>query len=321
MTVMRNVPPSRGALCALLAVIVLVTAGCAGVAQSTSDARKPPPGALGAAEVDRGQVFAQRDTGALALDLYLPARSPQPAPLVVYAHGGGWDAGDRHLDGDMLGSAESLTAQALVEHGYAVATVDYRLSEIAPAPAQVLDVSDAVRWLQQDSGRWNLDPNRVALWGESAGGQIVSQLGAVAADPTKPGGGLSGIRGVVDWFGPTDVSPESLVHHPELKDYARRVLGKYLGCAPTDCPSTADQSSPSKNLSGAVPPFLIQHGTADSIVPIDQSLNFAAELRRRGVPVALHPYEGIDHGFPRGTPMTSQIVDTVVAFVEKTLPR
>jgi acetyl esterase/lipase len=321
MMVMRNASPSRGALWALLTVLVLVAAGCAGVAQSTSDARKSPPGALGAAEVERNLVFARRDTGALTLDLYLPARAPKPAPLVVYAHGGGWDAGDRHLDGDMGGSAESLTAQALVEHGYAVAAVDYRLSGAAPAPAQFVDVSEAVRWLQQDSGRWNLDSNRVALWGESAGAQIVSQLGAVAADPTKPGGGLTGIRGVVDWFGPTDMSAEALVLHPQVNDYARRVVGKYLGCAPTDCPSTADAASPIKNLSGTVPPFLIQHGTADSTVPIDQSLNFAAALRRRGVPVALHPYEGIDHGFPHGTPMTPQIVDTVVAFVERILPR
>jgi acetyl esterase/lipase len=300
----------------VLVVLALVAAGCSASAQP---ARSPSAADLGASAVYRNQVFAQRDTGPLALDLYLPASEPKPVPLVVFAHGGGWEAGDRHLDGPMAGSIEAQTAAALVSHGYALATVDYRLSGVAQAPAQVLDVSDAVRWLQEQGGRWNLDGSRILLWGESAGGQIVAQLGAVVGDASKSGGALHGIRGVVDWFGPSDMSAEALVDHPELKDYSRRVVQKLLGCVPADCPGRADESSPIKNLTSGIPPFLIQHGTADSIVPIDQSLNLAAALRQRGVPVAMHPYERLDHGFPPRSPLTPQIVDTVVAFADTSL--
>lgn len=264
-------------------------------------------------------VFAQRDSGPLALDLYLPAPTGKPTPLVVFAHGGGWEAGDRRLDGPLAGSIEAQVATQLVAHGYALATVDYRLSGVAEAPAQVIDVSDAVHWLRQQGGQWNLDTSRIVLWGESAGGQIVAQLGALVGDPSKPGGGLQGIHGVVDWFGPTDMSAEALVSHPELKDYSRRVVEKLLGCLPADCPQRADDSSPIKNLSGAIPPFLIQHGTVDSIVPVDQSLNLATALRQRGVPVAMHPYEGLDHGFPANSPLTPQIIDTAVAFVDTSM--
>lgn len=301
----------------MLLIIALVAAGCSAAAQP---ARSPSSTAdLGAAEVYRNQVFAQRDTGPLALDLYLPAPASKPVPLVVFAHGGGWEAGDRHLDGALAGSIEAQVASALVSHGYALATVDYRLSGVAEAPSQVIDVSDAVHWLQQQSGRWNLDANRILLWGESAGGQIVAQLGAVVGDGSKPGGGLQGVRGVVDWFGPSDMSAEALVDHPELKDYSRRVVQKLLGCLPADCPQRADDSSPIKNLSNGMPPFLIQHGTADTIVPVDQSLNLAAALRQRGVEVAMHPYEGLDHGFPAHSPLTPQIIDTVVAFADTCL--
>jgi acetyl esterase/lipase len=302
-------------LAACFALAVLVTTGCSRV--SDADEARPVDVAardLGAASVQRDQVYAERDTGALKLDLFLPAAQAKPTPLVVYVHGGGWDAGVRTLDADP-GAPEALAAQRLLERGYAVATVDYRLTGVAQSPAQVIDVADAVRWLQQRAGQWRLDPGRVGLWGASAGGHLVSQLGAVAGDPTKPGGGLSGIRAVVDWFGPTDMSAEAQVAHPQMQEYARKVVLQLLGCMPVDCPAVAEAASPIKNISGDEPPFLIQQGTVDSLVPIDQSLDFAAALRSRGVTVELHPYEGLDHGFGRG-PHNALIVDTVTAFVE-----
>lgn len=303
----------RRALLAGLVGMSLLVPGCARTPDADAARSAVAARDLGAAQVFRGLVYARRDSGPLALDLYLPRRATTRTPFLVYAHGGGWDAGVRTLDADR-GATEALTAQRLVERGYAVATVDYRLTGGAKAPAQVVDVADAVRWLQANAGRWNLDPDRVGLWGASAGGHLVAQLGAVAGDPAKPGGGLRGIRAVVDWFGPTDLSAEAQTAHPELTGYAKRVITELLGCLPVDCPAVADASSPIRNLSGDEPPFLLQQGTADSLVPVVQSLDFAAELRRRGVPVEMHPYEGLDHGFGRG-PRTEPIADTVVAFV------
>lgn len=310
-------PTGKGGLAWVFLILALVAGGCSASAQAMRP--RSATADLGAFTVYRNQIYAQRDTGPLALDLYLPAPTSKPVPLVVFAHGGGWEAGDRRMDGPLAGSIEARVAAALVGHGYALATVDYRLSGVAEAPAQVLDVSDAVRWLQAQGGRWNLDSNRILLWGESAGGQIVTQLGAVVGDPSKPGGALHGVRSVVDWFGPSDMSAEALVAHPELKDYSRRVVQRLLGCLPADCSQRADDSSPIKNLSDGIPPFLIQHGTADTIVPVDQSLDLAAALRQRGVSVTMHPYEGIDHGFPANSPLTPQIVDTVVAFADTSL--
>ncbi|SFS54446.1 alpha/beta hydrolase [Saccharopolyspora flava] len=293
----------------LLAVVVI--AGCSRSEADVVPAAPAPD--LGAQKVFRHQVYAQRETGALRLDLFLPRRGAEAVPLVVYVHGGGWDAGERTLDADPL-SPEALAAQRLLQRGYAVATVDYRLSGVARSPAQVVDVADAVRWLQQNSGRWGLDANRVALWGASAGGHLVSQLGAVAGEPGAPGGGLTGIRAVVDWFGPTDLSAEAQHAHPQLQDYARRAITGLLGCMPVDCPDVADAASPARNLSGDEPPFLIQQGTADSLVPLDQSLDFTAALRAHGVTAEMHPYQGLDHGFGKG-PQVSLIVDALDVFV------
>ncbi len=302
---------ARRVLAAGLALVALVAAGCS--RSEAGVAPVEPVRDLGAHQVFRHQVYAQRDTGALRLDLYLPPRAAVATPLVVYVHGGGWDAGARTLDADPS-APESLAAQRLLERGYAVATVDYRLTGVAQSPAQFVDVADAVRWLQENSSRWGLDRNRVGLWGASAGGHLVSQLGAVAGDPAKPGGGLTGIRAVVDWFGPSDLSAEAQHEHPQLQDYARRAITGLLGCLPVDCPDVADAASPGRNISGDEPPFLIQQGTADSLVPLDQSLDFAAALRSRGVIVEMHPYQGLDHGFGTG-PQTTLIVDTLDAFV------
>ncbi|GAA4857010.1 alpha/beta hydrolase [Saccharopolyspora cebuensis] len=300
------------ALCAGLAV--LVATGCSRASSADVPAPRTAAADLGAAEVVRGAVYAERDSGPLALDLFLPEASGEPVPLVVYAHGGGWDAGERTLDADRR-TAEALAAEQLLARGYAVATVDYRLTTVAPAPAQVVDVSDAVRWLQRNADRWGLDPDRVALWGASAGGHLVAQLGVATDDPAAPGGGLTGIRAVLDWFGPTDLSAEAQAKYTELTPYAEKVIVRLLGCLPAECPERAAAASPIEGVSGAEPPFLIQQGTADSLVPLEQSLDFAAELRRRGTTVQLHPYEGVDHGFGRGR-QAELAVDALIAFVE-----
>lgn len=275
------------------------------------------PKDLGAAQVLRGQVYAGPPSGPLALDLYLP-HAPGPRPLVVYAHGGGWESGDRRIDGEVAaaGAAESLAAERLLRDGYAVATVDYRLSGTAQAPAQAEDVAAAVRWLQREAGRWALDPDHVVLWGASAGGQLAAQLGAVTDDPAAPGGGLTGIRAVVDWYGPADLSTTAQHAHPEVGDYARHAVQRYLGCMPVQCPQRAAAASPIRALSGAEPPYLIQHGTRDPLVPIDESLDLAAEIRRLGGHAELHAYDGYGHGFTPGGGVGA-VVDAMAEFLAR----
>lgn len=298
----------RRVLAAGLVLVALVATGCS--PRSAAEAPAPTDPDLGAHQVMRQQVFAQRDSGALRLDLFLPDHD-RPAPLVVYVHGGGWNAGERTL---RPGTPEGAAARGLLAEGYAVATVDYRLSDLASHPAQLLDIAEAVRWLQGNATTFGLDPGRLALWGASAGGHLVSQLGAVAGDPAQPGGGLTGIRAVLNWFGPTDLSAEAQLAHPRMRPYARAAVTKLLGCEPLACPEQAAAASPIRHLSGDEPPFLIQQGTADSMVPMDVPLDFAARLRALGVPVELHPYEGAEHGFA-GARDPRLITGTIVDYV------
>ncbi|GAA2332052.1 alpha/beta hydrolase fold domain-containing protein [Saccharopolyspora halophila] len=299
----------RRMLAAGLALVALVATGCSPESEAESPVQVGRD--LGASQVLRQRVFAERETGDLRLDLFLPDHD-RPAPLVVYAHGGGWNAGERTL---RPGTPEGSAARALLTAGYAVATVDYRLSGAARHPAQLRDVAEAVRWLQGKATDLGVDPDRLALWGASAGGHLVSQLGAVTGDPAQPGGGLTGVRAVLNWFGPTDMRAEVQRAHPRMRPYARAAVTELLGCAPVECPQRAAAASPVTHLSGDEPPFLIQQGTADSLVPVGETFDFAAELRRRNVPVELHPYEGLDHGFAKAeNPET--ITKTLVAYVK-----
>lgn len=307
--------PGRRAVTLLLVAAALVTAGCAAPASPRERVRAGTGDDLGADRVLRDRVFARRDGATLRLDLYLPGTAG-PHPLVVYVHGGGWEAGERRI---RPGSAVGRAARSLLERGYAVATVDYRLSGSADFPAQVVDVADAVRWLRARSGEWGVDPNRIVLWGGSAGGHLVSLVAALADRPDVAGGGVPGVRAVVNWFGPTDMSAHAQLAHPDVDEYARTAVHELLGCLPLRCPRRAAAASPVRRVSGDEPPFLIQHGMADRLVPVEQSLDFAARLRRLGVPVEMHPYSGVEHGFS-DLPATAMIVRTMVRFVEHHVP-
>lgn len=307
-------------LSALLMGAALFVAGCGVLPESDAGGAPHVDAELGAREVIRDQPYAQRDSGSLKLDLFLPEETGSgPAPLVVYIHGGNWEAGTRNLvppEGEPP-TTEALAAQRLVNNGYAVATVDYRFSRIEPAPAQLEDIAEAVRWLQSAAGEWNVDGQRIALWGGSAGGQLATLAGAVA-DGSSPIGRLDGIFAVVNWFGPTDLSAEA-ERDTEVGQRIRGIVARFLGCAPVDCPDKAEAASPVKNLSGDEPPFLIQHGTSDEMVPVEQSLDFASEVRKRGGVAEMHPYAGLGHGFGGG-PMRPRIIDTMGAFLDSHLP-
>src|ERR1700722_2280528 len=127
----------------------------------------------------------------LLLDLYLPAAGPDPAPLVVFLHGGGWLRGDRAMVGPRFASWRPGPLTRLAADGFAVASVDYRLSGEARFPAQLEDVSAAVDWLAGQAGQDGYDADRIVLWGEAARGHPAAQPGLRAAGVP----GLAGARG------------------------------------------------------------------------------------------------------------------------------
>ena len=207
----------------------------------------------------------------LALDLYTPAGTP-PFPVVVWIHGGSWVSGVRDI-------FPGHPALRLRDRGYAVATIDYRLVPEGFFPAQSHDCKAALRWLRGNADRYGLDRNRIAAWGASAGGHLAALLGTggglAALEDLSQGhpGESSRVQAVVDWFGPADY---------RLADAQQQLTAALLlGCPIALCPDKAALASPVSHVDGADPPFLIQHGTADRVVPIDHSESAPRRAARR----------------------------------------
>ncbi|WP_169338124.1 alpha/beta hydrolase, partial [Nocardia vinacea] len=155
-------------------------------------------------------VYTVVDGNDQRLDLYLPATTAK-APLVLYFHGGGWSSGSRKNYRNLGWQADERTPFAqLIAAGYAVASVDYRLSRQAKWPAQIVDAKAAVRWLRANADRYLIDTNHIAAWGDSAGGHIAAMLGTSGGVAELEGsegsaGYSSRVQAVADWFAPTDL--------------------------------------------------------------------------------------------------------------------
>jgi acetyl esterase/lipase len=253
-------------------------------------------------------TYARVDSLELKLDLYFPHDSmPRPNPLIVWIHGGGWRGGSR---------TDSALALLWRDSGFAVASVDYRLSQQARWPAQIHDVKAAVRWLRGNADSLGLDTGRVVAWGESAGAHLASFLGVTGpadtlegpVDSAAPG---SHVHAVIDYYGATDF----------LEYIPRRwtpwsSVGELLGCGVAKCKERARGASPIAYVDSGDVPFLIVHGTADSLVPISQSLRFDSALRAAGVPVAFFTVPD-GHGGPAFT--APETFGRVRAFLDTTL--
>jgi acetyl esterase/lipase len=233
----------------------------------------------------------------LELNLYLPPADDRPVPVVVFLHGGGWRMGSRHSAGPSY--AASGPFEQLAQAGIAVASVDYRLSGEAVWPAQVHDAKAAVRWLRARAGELGIDPDRIAAWGESAGGHLAELLGLTTDDADLEGDvGLTGpssrVAAVVAWYAPSDVAAVATDTGADPTDPGTRE-SQLLGAAAPTVPDRAAQASPVTHVSPGAPPFLLLHGAADRFVPCVQSERLYALLLEAGVEVELDVYEGADH--------------------------
>ncbi len=263
----------------------------------------------------------------LKLDLYLPAEAADASvPLVIWVHGGAWWAGDK--------KSGRGAAKLLVPHGYAVASVRYRLSQEARFPAQIHDVKGAVRWLRAHASIYNLDEARFGAWGPSAGGHLVAllgtsadvdmyQIGEAQMDLEGEVGGNqqfnSAVQAVSDYYGPTDFLrmndfPSDIDH-----DAADSPESKLIGAAIQDHQDLSQLANPISYASSNDPPFLIVHGTADPLVAFNQSELLYAALKEKYAPdqkeVSFIPIEGGGHGgFTSAT-----LPGSVVAFFDRHL--
>ncbi len=249
------------------------------------------------------------------LDLYLLPTAAQPRALVVYVHGGAWRAGDK-------GGVE---VRPLLEAGLSVASINYRLTGSDPFPAQIEDCKAAIRFLRAHATDYGIDPDRIGVWGASAGGHLVALLGTTG-DVTALEGSLgsvgvsSRVQAVCDWFGPTDLTtmgaqsgPNSRIDH----DAANSPESLLIGGPVQERREAALAASPISYVSADDPPFFIVHGSADDLVPLAQSQTFAKALAESGVKVELRVVENAGHGgFKDPT-----VMETTVRFFRQTLRR
>jgi acetyl esterase/lipase len=248
------------------------------------------------------------------LDIALPAAGGRH-PLVVLIHGGAWTSGSK---GDLR--AEILL---LAQLGYVAASLDYRLAD-APRnvfPAAVKDVRCAVRWLRSRADEYGIDPARVAAVGVSAGGHLASMLGVAAA-----AGGLDepacsatqppvDVSAVVSYAGPQDLR----VSGPYTVEQAVLVTN-FLGVFPGNAPALAASASPITYVGASAAPFLLVHGTADPLVPVDQSRRMKTALRQAGVKATLLELPSVGHDFVSiGSPSAPQVGCTILAFLDRWL--
>jgi acetyl esterase/lipase len=230
--------------------------------------------------------YAKVGARSMMLDLYLPDPPAGKVPVIVWIHGGGWMAGDR----------KNPPGQELVRHGYALASIEYRLSTEATFPAQIYDLKAAVRWLRAHAEQYSLDSAHFGTWGHSAGGHLAALLGAsggVAELEGDEGGNLqfsSAVQCVCDWAGPTDFTAD-----PNQAG-AGSGPSRLIGCAVGEHPEVARKACPVTYVGKSSPPFQIVHGDLDRLVPLGQAQLMAAALTAAGVPVELlvRPFEG--HG-------------------------
>ncbi|MET7683341.1 alpha/beta hydrolase [Streptomyces sp. NPDC005423] len=216
----------------------------------------------------------------LELDLWLPTETgTRPLPLLLLVHGGAWRRGRRDEMGYRLRSWHPGPLARIAASGFAVASVDYRLSGEAVFPAQIEDLRDALGWLGRRSAELGLDTTRTVVWGESAGGHLAALL-ALADD-------LPGITGAVVWYAPSDLTLNA--ENPHTPD------ALLLGAAPADVPRLAVQASPLRQVRRGAPPFFVAHGEADSMVDAAHSRRLAERLTEAGVPTELRLLPGADH--------------------------
>lgn len=260
------------------------------------------------------QVYCRIDGVGLVFDLHYPEQVERPFPLVIYVHGGSWQMGDRR------GGAGVVFTDALLDAGYAFAGVDYRLAPDVTFPAMIEDVKCAVRFFRANADLLNLDPDRFAALGGSAGGHLVSLLGLTAdQDLWESAGQYQGVSSrvaaVVDLFGPTDLRAMA---DPLYRDG----WGDVFGDAVFDSDAMWN-ISPLAYVTEDAPPFLIMHGDDDPTVFLHHSQNLAAELEEAGVPVELIVVSGGGHSNdlfrPGATPDLESLTESLLAFLGRYL--
>jgi len=268
----------------------------------------------------------------LKLDLQVP-QTPGAKPLVVYLTGGGFASANKS------GNLEQRTYVA--EQGYAVASIEYRtVQNGATYKETVADVKSAIRYLRANAAKYGIDPGKVAVWGQSAGGYLAAMTGVTNGlaqfEGTGNPGQSSTVQAVVDQFGPADISKVAAdydvaaqqANYVAGNSLAQFVFGPGTKLSVEDEPTVSAASNPASYVSASNPPFVLLHGSADQLVSPSQTLNLHNALRAKGVDSTRYVVQGGNHGdmtFMGGDPnaakqwSSQQVMGEIVTFLGKHL--
>ena len=255
--------------------------------------------------------YASYDETNLLMHLLLPQNelTDKPIPIIIYVPGSAWFKQN-------LGGSIPLIMKFVEQSGYAAAIVGYRPSTVAKSPAQLMDIKSSIRYLRANADAYNIDPDRVAIWGTSSGGHIASLVGlteGIERFETKDNGEeSSSVKAVINFFGPTDFLRmddfPSAIAHNEASSPESSVIG-----GPIQDPknkSKVDEYNPLSYIleDKEYPPFLIMHGDSDHLVPFNQSLILYEALRDANHSAEFYKLLGAGHGNRFFTQQTMQIV-------------
>jgi acetyl esterase/lipase len=253
--------------------------------------------------IEEGVVFGTGGGRDLKCDIYTPAGNATSAPAVLLVHGGGWSGGDRS---QLRGYGILLGRQ-----GYVCVASEYRLSGEAQWPAQIHDVKAALCWMRANSERLGIDPNRIAISGNSAGGHLVLIAGGTPNVAEFEGeGGNPGVdtsvAAVMSFYPPTDFgAPE------KLSQAVAALMGSNKSA------EAVHNASPVNWATSDFPPTVFFHGNKDELVPVNDSLKMYRALVEAGVSAELHVYADQPHAFDGESALGRQCADIMALFLKR----
>ncbi|EPT9251757.1 alpha/beta hydrolase fold domain-containing protein [Vibrio alginolyticus] len=262
--------------------------------------------------VEKDILFKTVGEREIKLDLYTPSvESNTQYPLLVWVHGGAWKRGSK----DAIPEKNPLLLQSVLNEGYALASVDYRLSGEAIFPQPVQDINDALNYLYDNAEKLGIKADNVVIMGRSAGGHLAGFIGATNSaynqvdfyEPPK-----YKVSAVVSFFGPTDLL--ELSNKGGKKTSKKSSVSRFLG----DIPKLAKKASTTSYVNENTPPYIQLHGTLDKRVPLSQSEILKAKLDEHGVTNQLFIEEGVGHSAPVFD--TEKYVTHVLDFINKHFP-
>ncbi len=257
-------------------------------------------------------VYGQSADRELLLDIYLPSAVDNP-PLLIWVHGGAWRAGTK----------DSVPILDFLDDGYAIASLDFRLSGEGMFPAQVHDIKAAIRFLRARADSQGYNAQKVALLGASSGGHLVSLVGVTNGNRELEGevGDFpaedSDVQAVVSYYGASNLTTILSQSTPHGLSVRKPALDLFIGGQPEDNAARARQASPVFHVDSSDPPLLLLHGDQDPQMPINQSHELQYAYQQHGLDVAFEVVHGAAHGGPEFVDAQRNAV--VLAFLNKHL--